>query len=455
MALALAAGFSARAAAFDPAASARRIDAIVEPAIAAKSLPGAAVAVAEDGQVVLSRAYGLSDIEGGKPVTPQTTFRLGSISKLVTALAVVRLAEQGRLRLDQPVADLLPDRPEAALLPRAVTVRRLLNHTSGLADSSEAEVMATLARGGVTTDADAAAVLARPPRHAPGEDFQYNNTGFRLLSWIVARASGRPYEAYVREALAPALGLASLRLCDPAGEDQARGYVTEDGALSPEAAYAIRGLLGEGGLCATAGDLARLPSAIQAARWISRDGLQALVAPTTLSNGAVIDYGLGVRRGMIGQWLFWGHSGSGLAGGWAALAHYPKDRVTIAVLGNGSGGPDDAITLQAKVAAAVLGDTALAAEPLPPKAAAAFAGAYSGGKTTVCYAVGPKGLTRRVAGSKSPARELLYQGDGVFAREDYPLDRLVFQLRDGRAVAHRVYYDGFFAEVLTPATAGC
>lgn len=447
-------GSAALAAPPESAYRAARIESIVQRAIADRSIPGAAVAIAVGDEIVYTGSYGVADLATGAPVTAETNFRLGSISKFITALAVMRLVEQGRLRLDAPVAEVLANRPAVRRLPAGITVERLLNHTSGLGELSEEELASILARDGTMTDADGEPVLARSLLHEPGTNWLYSNEGYRLLSWVVEEISGRPFNRYVTEELGPALGLESLRPCDD--PPRAQGYVAREARFDADPSYAIRGLLGEGGLCAAADDLVLLAPALVGNRWIGATALQAMVRPTRLPNGAMADYGLGVRRGMVGARTFWGHSGSGLAGGWAALAHYPDDRVTIVVLANGSGGADDAITLQARIAAAYFGSPPLRDEPIGAELSAAIPSAFSGGGATNCLAQGPNGLTRRLLGSEQPPRPLLHQGEGVFAREDYPFDRLIFQVEAGRAVAQRVYYDGFFAELLLPSLGpGC
>jgi len=137
----------------------------------------------------------------------------------------------------------------------------------------------------------------------------------------------------------------SLRLCGSDDPRWAKGYEPKEGRFVPEAAYTVAGLRGEGGLCASAEDLVRLPAALLRGRWLSPSRVNGMLRPTRLSSGVVADYGLGVRRGLLGSHTLWGHTGSGLSGGWAALAYYPDKRLTVVVLANGSGGPDDAITL--------------------------------------------------------------------------------------------------------------
>ena len=436
-----------------PAAAARPasfdgsfVDRLVGRAISERSIAGATVTIAVEDRILLSRAYGATDPSGSTAVTSDMPFRLGSISKFFTALAVLRLVEEGRLSLDSPVAGLLVDRPAARDLPRTVTVRTLLNHTSGLGDRSGAELAAFIARDSTVRDSDLEPVLTMPLKAEPGSAWIYSNVGYRVLSWVIESVTGRRYGDYVREVLAPALGLSTLRMCDE--EPRPLGFISREGVLGPDSSYAVLGLLGDGGLCAAGPDLARVPRLLLGGQFIGRGRLDSMVAPTTLAGGVIADYGLGVRRGMIGPNEFWGHSGSGLAGGWAALAYYPHERLTIAVLANGSGGAADAVTLQAKIAAAYFQLPPLIASALPPNIAQAVSGTFTDGTTTVCFADGPTGVTRRTAGSRQPPRPLLYQGNGIFGREDYPLDRLVFQIDGGRAVGHRVYYDGFFAELL-------
>ncbi len=426
------------------AIDASAINTIINRAIVEQSVPGASVAIAAPEGITFNRDFGLRSIESKEPVSPDTTFRLGSISKLVTAVAVMRFVEQGRVRLDAPIAEALPGRAEVSHLPPSVTIATLLNHTSGIAEHTEAELMSLVARG--VTDADFAEVFHRPLLHQPGAGWSYSNVPYRVLSWLVEHVSGKPFNRYIAEDLAPGLRLKTLHACDHHQPERAVGYLSEKGRFRPEAAYAIRGLLGEGGLCASAADIAQLPHALLSGRWITATGVEIMVQPTTLTTGVRADYGLGVRRGILGSELLWGHTGSGLHGGWAAMAYYPARRTTVVVLANGSGGPDDAVTLQGKIAAALFKERAPADSPVDASVGRAVAGGYTRDKT-VCVFEGSGGLFRKQEGSEKPAVRLLNQGQGIFGRADYPLDRYAFQIVNGKAIAHAVHYDGFFAEL--------
>lgn len=444
---------SARAATIEPE-QLKTLDAVVEEAIAARSLPGAALAITVDGKLVASRTFGLSDVDTNSPVTRATLFRLGSISKFVTAAAVMRLVQSGKLRLTDKVSVLLKDRPDFSRQLGEVTVQQLLNHTSGLPDLASRELGELISRNAPIADEHVVAALQRPSLSAPGITWSYNNVGYRLLSWVLEDATGRRFNDYVVSELAPALKLKSLQPCDLARPQMSGGYIASNGKFVVDPSYSVRGLLGDGGLCANAEDLALLPARLLENKWIDARTVAAMTMPTILQDGTLADYGLGVRRGLIGNQPMWGHTGSGMAGGWAAVAHYPDQRMTIAVVGNGGGGTHDAITLQAKLAATLLSQNALRNDEVEDSIRAALPLVFEAGETRMCYGWGPTGVTRRSAGSSAPPRAMLHQGAGVFARADYPLDRYVIQVAGGRPLAHRVYYDGFFAELLRPAKSG-
>lgn len=429
-----------------PAATMNEVDRLFSEAIGAGAMPGASVSVAFADGSHFSRHYGVRSTHSSAPVTPGTRFRIGSISKLITALAILKLVEERRLGLDTPISSLLPDYPGIARLPASVTVRRLLNHTSGLPDFNRAELEAIVQRG-ISTDEDLEAVLQRPLIYEPGADWAYADAPYRILSRITERVSGLSFQRYIADRLAPALGLSSLRTCGSAEQDQAQGYLSRGGELRPEPAYAIRGLLGEGGLCATAEDLARLPAALRAGKWISESSLSVMVEPTRLRSGAVVDYGLGIRGGLLGRTRALGHTGGGLDGSWASVAYYPHRGVTVAVTANGTGSGTDAATLQAAVANRVLGESP-PEHNLPGRdVALALTGAYARTGQTTCLSYSDGRLVRTRVGASSAPTSLLDQGGNVFARGDYPLDRIVFQTEGTGAVAYRVYYDGFFAEI--------
>ena len=384
-----------------PAASSqtiREIDDLFASALAKRAMQGASVTIAWDDGTVLTRTYGSADGTPAQPATGETLFRYGSISKLFTSLAILKLAEENRIELDAPVASIFPGQEPYSRYPGSVTVRRLLNHTSGLADFSPEEILAKVDRGYVV-EQDYVSVLSRPMSYEPGAEWVYSDAPFRLLSMIVEKASGVSYGEFITKNLAPRLNLHSVRLCEPGTANHAAGFVSRNSKLSPERAYSIRGLLGEGGLCGSTADLARLPGEVKNGHWVSSAALDQMLEITRLTDGVEIDYGLGVRRGWLGHFRTWGHTGGGPDGSWAAFAHYPERNVTVAVAANGTGSAIDAVTLQAAVAAIILGIPRPLTEALDAADARQLTGAYARRGRISCIGVDGRGEHRTKVGS--------------------------------------------------------
>jgi hypothetical protein len=164
-----------------------------------------------------------------------------------------------------------------------------------------------------------------------------------------------------------------------------------------------------------------------------------MTGPTQLANGVTVDYGLGVRRGFVAGSRLWGHTG-GWNSFWSALVYYPVDDIAIVVLVNTENSAEDALTIEGKVATAVfeMGNR------VAPDIARALSGNYQGEVERV-QILGEKGyLLRKTENGESPAINLLYKGDYIFGRPDYPLDRVVFHVLDGRSLGLSEYYNGIF-----------
>ncbi|HYR07540.1 MAG TPA: serine hydrolase domain-containing protein, partial [Longimicrobium sp.] len=168
--------------------------------------PGCAVGVSHNGRTVLSRAYGSANLEHGIPNTPATVFEAGSVSKQFTAAAIVRLAQQGKLSLDDDVRRHVPEVPDYGT---PITLRHLLNHTSGLRDWGSVMQLAGWPRGTrIYTHAHALDVISRQKslNFTPGAEYSYSNTGYNLLAIIVERVSGVSLNEFSRRELFEPLG---------------------------------------------------------------------------------------------------------------------------------------------------------------------------------------------------------------------------------------------------------
>jgi CubicO group peptidase (beta-lactamase class C family) len=180
--------------------------------------PGCAVGVSKDGKEVLTRAYGSADLEHGVPNTADTVFEAGSVSKQFTAAAVLLLAQAGKLKLDDPVRDYVPELPDYGT--PEITLRHLLHHTSGLRDWGTVTYAAGWPRGSrMHTHAHVLDVVSRQKslNFPPGSEYSYSNTGYNLLAIIVERVSGKTFAQYTRDTIFEPLGMTHTQWRDDRG----------------------------------------------------------------------------------------------------------------------------------------------------------------------------------------------------------------------------------------------
>jgi CubicO group peptidase (beta-lactamase class C family) len=308
------------------------------------------IEVAQNGQLLFSGVYGKADVEQGAPVTRDTVFRLASITKQFTAAAVLTLVEEGRLNLDDTLAQHVPEMPTAA----RVRVRELLTHTSGIPDYAEdpegdktksvarspAEMLAWIVR------------LTTKLTFEPGAKWAYSNSNYNLLGLIAERVSGRSLDALFRERLFAPAGLTATAFDDPSDivPHRAEGYRRAKDSPSEfrHAAWISPTIPGPaGGLRGTAQDIVRWNHALFAGKIVKQPSLQSMIAPGVLADGRTTMFGMPAewQKGMASDYgfgLFLKRTKAGPRAGhpgdvdgfstWAA--HYPASGVTIVQLIN-------------------------------------------------------------------------------------------------------------------------
>jgi CubicO group peptidase (beta-lactamase class C family) len=303
------------------------------------AVPGAAVLVVRDGAPVVRRGYGLADLEQGMPVTPATNFRLASVSKQFTAAAILLLAEDGRLGLDDPVQTWLPTLPPDA---RAVTIRHLLTHTSGLIDYED---VIPESMTGQLHDADVLALLATEDRtyFPPGAAYRYSNSGYALLALIVERASGRSFADFLRRRIFEPLGM-SATLAYEAGIStvgrRAYGYSLANGSWKRTDQSQTSAVLGDGGIYSSIDDLAKWDAALADDRLLAAESRRLAFAPAARTDDPAVQYGFGWR--VTGESLW--HSGETI-GFRNVIVRFPERRLTVVILTNRDGGEPYATAL--------------------------------------------------------------------------------------------------------------
>ena len=296
--------------------------------------PGAAVLVAMDGRILVSKGYGLADLEARTPVTPHTNFRLASVTKQFTAMATMLLVQDGKLRLDEPLTDVFPEFPAYG---RRVTVRHLLTHTSGLQDY-ENFVPDSQATQMLDADVLRQMMLLDSTSFPPGTKFRYSNSGFAVLAMIVEKRSGARFAGFLKMRIFNRVGM-PWTLAREEGRAlvprRAFGHSRRDGAWHRTDQSSTSAVLGDGGIYSSVSELYRWSSALET-RELLADSLRALIFQRgNKSDSTGVDYGFGWYLESRHSLPRTRHTGTSV-GFRNAIIRYPTLGATIIVLTNRS-----------------------------------------------------------------------------------------------------------------------
>jgi CubicO group peptidase (beta-lactamase class C family) len=349
------------------------VDSVANAAVAQHRTPGVSVAVVKRGRTVLAKGYGYADLENDIPATAETVYRIGSITKQFTSSAIMRLVEQGKLSLDDTLQKFLPTYDTKG---NRVTVRHLLNHTSGIKSYTSLPAFGRVMRLDLPHDSLVALFASEPFDFKPGDRWLYDNSGYFLLGMIVEKVSGKPYGQYLQDEFFTPLGLKSTVYCDeaPLIKHRARGYATKPGGqfanadpLSMALPYAA------GSLCSTVTDLAAWTAALAGGKVVSPASYKQMTTPLTLNDGKPLTYGFGLGVGALRGHRQISHNG-GINGFVSELHHYVDDSTVVVVLTNV--GSRTAIDVEKLVAARAIGIPDTAAAPLSATELSRYEGTY-------------------------------------------------------------------------------
>ena len=419
------------------AALVARIDSLSLDYVTRTHTPAVSVAVLRGGDTLVMKGYGAASLEPRREATASTVYRIGSITKQFTSSAIMRLVERGKLSLDDPMSKYLPDVP---LHGHTVTIRQLLNHTSGIHSYTSSREWSTTWAQDLTPRQIVAFVDKDTFDFAPGTRWLYNNTGYVLLGMIIEKVSGEPYAAYLQHDLFTPLGLRQTSYCPtrPTDPSFADGFSSQGGTAKPAAFLSMTHPFSAGALCSTVRDLVAWQRALAGGRVVTARSYGLMTTPDTLNNGSRISYGFGLVPGQIGTHRSIGHGG-GVHGFTTSSIYFPDDSVNVVVFSNSDGGPDP---LALNISRAVLGvplvagPKALVAVPLADADRDRLPGVYDlaapgGGKFVIHVMVETGQLMAQAEGPGQGKFPLVHVGNLQFGTSFDPSLRLNFVTENG------------------------
>lgn len=401
------------------------IDEIVMGPIRDGRIAGASVAVVQGGVPVAIRGYGWADLELDVPTPEDAVYEIGSVTKQFTSVALLKLQDEGLVDLDADMNEYLSDFPTQG---NRITVRELLDHTSGIRGYTEMASAYPYFIRRVPPDSLMALVAAHPFDFSTGEHEIYNNSAFFLAGQIIEGVSGRTYEAYVEEEIFAPLGMETSHYCSETEihEGKVNGYDAGEDGLRHKGFIVHNVPYAAGSLCASAADMATWLTALHGGEAVSDDGYRQLITPGDLNDGTELRYGLGMALSpILGHRAI--HHGGGINGFLSQTLYLPDEELSVVVLVN-TAGPTSPDSIAEAIVEVMVGDRTPEAGSYTGDLAAfegVYAGPARGGRTAVRIAADGGSLTAAT----------VMVGDRDVPEEDQEVDTLEFvegtTFRDG------------------------
>jgi D-alanyl-D-alanine carboxypeptidase len=337
--------------------------------------PGAAVIAVRDGETILRAGYGMAHLELGVPIEPDMVFRLGSITKQITAVAILMLMEQGLLQLDDPITTFIPDYPTHA---HTITIEHLLTHTSGIQSYTDMPSWDAVWRKDFTVPELIDFFKHQPMQFAPGTRWAYNNSAYFLLGAVIEKVSGKPYEQFLQEQIFAPLGMRQTAYDRPLPivPRRAAGYSKGPDGYTNAEYLSMTQPHAAGAIASTVDDLARWDASLTACTLVSAESLARAWEPYQLADGKRTGYGYGwAVSSWQGSRII--EHGGGIHGFVTFALRMPEERTFVALLSNNAGGRSPEF-LALQIAAHLIGRPYAIPAPiaLSPEALPAYAGTY-------------------------------------------------------------------------------
>jgi len=407
-----------------------KIDAIVEAPVKARRVAGASIAVIKGNETIVTKGYGFADLELDVPTPPHATYEIGSITKQFTAAAILLLAEQGKLSLADEMTKFLPEYP---MQGNHVTVRHLLNHTSGIKGFTELRGYRDFQMLKRPREELVKVFSGRPFEFKPGEEQIYNNSAFFLLGLIIEQVSGKPYAQFIQEQLFDSVGMKDSYYCSERAihKNHAHGYDTDRDVLVLKAYVDHTWLYAAGSLCSSAEDLVAWNKALHGGKVLKPASYREMTSPALLNDGTMVRYGMGISLGDTNGRHTISHAGA-IQGFLSESDFYPDDDLLIVVLLN-TRGPVTPKDLAREIAEVVLGKAPDRSRPLMgdlTQFAGDFTGKGRGRPATVHIGLSGDQITfTNTEIPRAPVETLKYFGNDTFGFKDTVV---LFQRENGK-----------------------
>ncbi|HMN08389.1 MAG TPA: serine hydrolase domain-containing protein [Gemmatimonadaceae bacterium] len=394
---------------------------------------GMSIAVVKGRDTLALKGYGKADLELDVATPARAVYEIGSVTKQFTAAALLQLQDDGKLSLDDELTRYLPDYPTQG---HRVTLRRLLDHTSGIKGYTELPGFGAIMTRKLPKDSLVALFKNEPFDFAPGEGEVYNNSAYFLLGLVIEKVTGKSYADYVKEGLFARAGMADSRYCSESaitprkahGYDMGPGGLRNKGYIDHTYPYAA------GSLCSTVGDLVAWNRALHGGKILSERAYRELLTPGTLNDGTTLRYAKG-----LALHTFAGHRtiehGGGINGYLSSSAYFPDEDAIIVVLIN-TAGPVSADAVTAALATATFGPATRPSQRYAGNLAE-LTGTYGGvgrGARLAITVTADSGKLRALFPRNQSAAELRYIGNDTWEIED---TRLTFERKDGKVARVR------------------
>jgi len=398
-------------------------------------MPGAAVLAVKNGKVILRKGYGMADLELNVSMRAEMVFRIGSITKQFTSVGIMMLVEEGKVKLGDLITVYLPDYP---LKGKQVTVRHLLNHTSGIKSYTSMSEFGKMMRKDMEVEKIIDVFKDQPFDFDPGENFLYNNSGYILLGAIIEKVSGSKYADFIKKRIFDKAGMVNSVYGEAALviKNRAKGYsITENGAIN--SSYISMTLpYAAGSLLSTVDDLYKWNRTLNDGGLISKESLKKVYKRTKLNNGEEISYAFGFMNIDFKGYKEI-HHGGGINGFITNKLYIPAGDIFVAILTNSTGKKTSPQFVSQWIASLLLGKSYLedAGRILTEKELDEYVGVYEISKDDERSVIreGNKLFTQRSGSIKQEAFNR--SSDKFFFKNSFTWFTFERDKRDGKVIA--------------------